>query len=321
MGDFSADWLALREPADRRARSVRLVRDLVARLAQQRQGMDLGPLRIIDLGCGTGANLRYLAPWLDAGSGLRPREGQDWICVDRDAALLAELMRRARDGSSGLGGLGGMDGLGGLDGLGKLTGLAGQSGNPAVRIRTLELGLAQGLDSLPLAAGTLVVASALLDLVSGQWLEKLLRSCAGSGAVLYLALTYDGRAALSPPHPDDRLVIDLVNAHQRRDKGLGPALGPGAPACLAHLAAGLGLVLASDPSDWDLGGDQGALQGQLIAGWLAAAREQAVIMPDGPRLEEQLSAWHRFRLGQVAEGRLHLRLGHQDCLLFPPFTP
>jgi hypothetical protein len=70
-----SSWLALREAADARSRSDALVQELCSRLPPQR------PLRILDLGSGTGSNIRYLESRL-------PRP-QDWIAVDRDGALLA----------------------------------------------------------------------------------------------------------------------------------------------------------------------------------------------------------------------------------------
>ena len=64
------EWLALREPADAAARA----RDLVDRLPAT------GRHVIHDLGCGTGAMGRWLAPQLDG--------PQHWVLHDRDAALL-----------------------------------------------------------------------------------------------------------------------------------------------------------------------------------------------------------------------------------------
>src|SRR5262245_16328297 len=55
MTEFSADWLALREPADKAARSLPLSKRVAERLAGQ------DPVRVLDLGTGTGANLRFLA--------------------------------------------------------------------------------------------------------------------------------------------------------------------------------------------------------------------------------------------------------------------
>ena len=73
MPSFSAEWLALREPADAAARSTTLA-DVFAP----------GARRVVDLACGTGANIRFLAPRLPRAS--------DWLAVDNDARLLAALV-------------------------------------------------------------------------------------------------------------------------------------------------------------------------------------------------------------------------------------
>jgi SAM-dependent methyltransferase len=72
---FSADWLALREPADTAARSASLTDALARALPATR------PLRILDLGAGSGANARYLIEKLPS--------PQAWLLVDHDASLLA----------------------------------------------------------------------------------------------------------------------------------------------------------------------------------------------------------------------------------------
>src|SRR5438094_5207745 len=79
-------WLALREPADAAARAAVLVEHLPAP----------APLVIHDLGCGTGAMGRWLAPLLPG--------PQHWILHDRDAELLevavADLPGPAADGDT-----------------------------------------------------------------------------------------------------------------------------------------------------------------------------------------------------------------------------
>ena len=72
---FSADWLALREAADRAARNAALVRDLANHFEPR------DALSVLDLGAGSGANLRTLAPKLKA--------RQRWRLVDNDRGLLA----------------------------------------------------------------------------------------------------------------------------------------------------------------------------------------------------------------------------------------
>src|SRR5579859_6958144 len=70
----SRRWLALREPADAAARA----RDLVERLSRQPPAG--GRWVIHDLGCGTGAMGRWLAPLLPG--------AQHWVVHDRDGELL-----------------------------------------------------------------------------------------------------------------------------------------------------------------------------------------------------------------------------------------
>lgn len=86
-GEFSSDWLTLREPADAAARAA----DLIAAL-----GLPGGrELVVRDLGCGTGSMGRWLAPRLPG--------PQRWVLQDRDPALLAHaaahLPAAAADGS------------------------------------------------------------------------------------------------------------------------------------------------------------------------------------------------------------------------------
>jgi len=74
---FDADWLSLREGADAGSRSGPLARAFLAAVGRG------GDRPILDLGCGTGANLRYL----------RQMAGRhfDAVAVDRDPLLLARL--------------------------------------------------------------------------------------------------------------------------------------------------------------------------------------------------------------------------------------
>src|SRR5215468_8468401 len=75
MSDFSTDWLALREPVDAASRSMRLTRAIADALPHYRA------VDILDLGAGTGANVRYLAGKLPL--------PQRWLLVDRDQRLLS----------------------------------------------------------------------------------------------------------------------------------------------------------------------------------------------------------------------------------------
>ena len=77
MSASLADWLALREPVDAIARSVTLTRAVADALPHDR------PVRVVDLGTGTGSNMRYLAPRLPV--------DQQWLLVDKDPTVLAAV--------------------------------------------------------------------------------------------------------------------------------------------------------------------------------------------------------------------------------------
>lgn len=262
MSAFSAAWLSLREPADARAAAA----VLAVRLRRQLRP----PLHILDLGAGTGALLRQLAPRL-------PRP-QLWRLVERDPALVAAGRRR----------------------LARLP-----SGVRAVWVEAdLRAGLGPHLEPPP----QLITASALLDLVSEAWLAELAAALrALGGTAFYARLTFDGRIRFAPPHPWDARIARLLCAHQRRDKGFGPALGPRAWLWLAHHLPGLCTV----SSPWRLGPEAGELQRRLIRAWARAAAEQAPGEGDG------IAAWCRFRLRALARGEGRLWVGHRDQLWLP----
>ena len=283
MSGFSADWLALREPADHRARSATLAARLDAWLA------DRDPVRIVDLGCGTGSNLRWLAP--------RLARRQHWRLLDHDATLLDALPATLARWCAA-------------------RGLAADAGPRRVevagrlrvdwRAHDLRDGLAAH-DAAPV-----VTAAALADLVSRPWLRALAARCAAHASALLLGLDYDGRVRLDPADPVDAAVRDAVNHHQLRDKGFGPALGPGAGAAAAALLADHGYRVAQAPSDWCLGSGDGALQAALVDGWHDAAAQTGRLRRDA------LDRWREQRLAAIRGGRLSIRVGHSDLLALPP---
>ena len=90
---------------------------------------------------------------------------------------------------------------------------------------------------------------------------------------------------------------------------------------MAVLADEWGFALEFGASDWVLGPEDAALNAALIEGFAAAAWEQAETGSDAPALMLAIGSWRETRLAQNAAGRLRLRVGHQDALLLPGFTP
>jgi len=303
---FDDTWLALREGADDRARDRTLESTLAEALERR------GRCRILDLGAGTGANLRRLAP--------RFGHDQRWTLVDRDTTLLGRLDARlapwadrhgARVGTAG-------DNDGRVadddddDAAGDGKTLLIRADTFGARVRRRRADLATSLDALPFASHDLIAGSALLDLAGADWLDTLAARAAAAGCEVLFALSYDGRLHWTPSLEDDRAVQELFDRHQRQDKGLGLALGPDAGAHFAERLRRHGLDVTTARSDWTLGAADGALQHELATGLATAATE---LEPDfAPRA----AAWLEARRASLDTGRQRLVVGHLDVLGSPP---
>ena len=158
--------------------------------------------------------------------------------------------------------------------------------------------------ALPIAGARLVTASALLDLASARWLDAFAARLAAEALPVYACLSYDGTMDWSPQRADDSAVLAAFNAHQGRDKGLGPALGPAAAAHFAAVLAGRGFEVRTAVSPWRLGERDAALVAALAEGVAEAAAETGL---------PGTSDWLQAR--RTARGCV---VGHVDLLAFPP---
>lgn len=226
-------------------------------------------IRALDLGAGAGSNVRYLAPLMPS--------TQNWLAVDRDAELLALLTAALRPETQ-----------------------------RTVFVDTLPVELGR-LDRSLFDGRDLITASALLDLVSREWIEQLATHCRAIGAVVLFALNYDGRAACDPAEPEDAQVLELFNRHQRTsDKGFGTAAGPDAGALAVTIFESHGYQIVRAVSDWHLRPAHAQLQELLIAGWARAASEIA------PEHARAIADWLRRRLIHVRNRRSIVVVGHVD---------
>lgn len=276
MSGFSADWLALREPADMRARNGELAAALAARLGQRAH------IDVVDLGSGTGSNLRGTAPLLG--------QSQAWTLVDYDAKLL-EAAR------------------------GALAGWADSSRVIDDRLelakdgRRITVGFRQADLARDLAAGLgqsadLVTASALFDLASAAFIRSFANEVAARRAVFYTVLTYNGIQRWTPRHPADNQMVAAFHAHQMRDKGFGPSAGPTAPAHLADAFRAAGYSVMEGDSPWRLSSREAALVEELARGYLTAVGETGKV--DAATLD----SWSRVV-------RTGAEVGHTDTLAVP----
>jgi hypothetical protein len=257
---FSAEWLKLREPYDRRARNPIVLAALVGAIA------DRASVAIVDLACGTGATWRAISSHL--------ARRQRWRLVDNDLGLLAHVISSA----------------------------------PAIGndVETIPIDIFRELDAALEDPVDLVTTSALLDLVSCAWLERLAQAVARRGLMVYGALTFDGRITFEPADIIDVRIVEAVNQHQRREKGFGPALGPAAAVEAVTRFAALNYEVVHGASDWSLEPPDNEIQAQLVAGWAGAAREgDDLTIPE-------IEGWLDRRRGHILSGRSSIHVGHID---------
>ena len=209
-------------------------RDLVERLAPPTSGHWV----IHDLGCGSGAMGRWLAPLLSG--------PQHWVGHERDADLLEAFLANppgpAADGA-------------------------------AVTVEARRSDVAR-LDPSDLAGASLITASALLDMLTADELAAIATVGVGPGCPALLTLSVSGHVSLSPRDPLDGPLAAAFNAHQRRETPRGRLLGPDAVPFAEEAFGRLGAEVIIRPSPWRLRAAQSALATEWVTGWVAAAREQ-----------------------------------------------
>lgn len=277
MSGFDPIWLALREPADARARNP----DILAACAKHFS--ERAEMSVVDLGCGAGSNLRALAPHLPA--------RQTWRLVDNDPRLLDAARKK----------------LAAWADASETTddGLRLRKDGKRIDVRLSLVDLARDLEQAVAGDVDLVTAAALFDLVSEAWLQQFVALLAARRMPLYTVLIYDGVEEWAPPHAADAAILSAFLRHQATDKGFGPAAGPQGAAIPTRLLQARGYAVSNGASDWRLDARDSELVAQLAAGIAGACRETGLVA--APVIEDWLAA----RRGAQA------RIGHVDLFAIP----
>ena len=231
----SAEWLALREPADAAARAGDLVEHM------RRQLPHAGRWVIHDLGCGTGAMGRWLAPLLPG--------PQHWVRA-RPGRGSAGDRRRPPPGPA-------------ADGA-------------AVTLEAKHSDITR-LHPGDLAGATLITASALLDLLTEDELAGLVALVRRTpGCPMLLTLSVVGRVELIPGgSAGSPRGCRLRRPPTPRDRA-GPSARPGRRCAGWRGVRPTGAEVLVRPSPWRLGAAQAGLAAEWFIGWVGAACEQEV---------------------------------------------
>lgn len=225
---------------------------------------------VVDLGSGTGSTLRALSSLGGHGD-----NDKLWRLVDHDGDLLDEAVRR-------------------------------HAKEFQVEDHQSDLAI---IEELLFGGARLVTASALFDLVSADLVNNLVKRLTEKGIGVYAALNYDGETSWSPPHPSDAGVLAAFNQDQRRDKGLGAALGPDASTYLQTVFTQAGYQVSVAPSPWHLTKHDAELVRELINGIANVVTKHSVLSKGA------IAVWREFRLAHLQDGEC--TVGHQDLLALP----
>ncbi|NDA46463.1 MAG: SAM-dependent methyltransferase [Alphaproteobacteria bacterium] len=273
MSGFSSHWLSLREPIDHQSRNTGLQHKLAQHFATQET------LALVDLGSGTGSNLRALAPHLP--------NTQSWRLIDYDRDLLQTARHVLRNWADQV--------------IEDQDVLQIQKGGKTIHVQFETHDLAQGIGPLIQSKCELVTAAAFFDLVSAPWIEKLCRDLAHAHLPLFTVLTYDGDEQWTPPHKADQAMLEAFHQHQASDKGFGAAAGPKATALLSSGFKALGYQVEIGSSAWVISSANQDLISALATGSAQAVRETGLV--DEPSIEDWLAQHRSAR---------QCKIGHQD---------
>lgn len=235
MSGFAPEWLALREGADHRSINHAVRRHLLAYLNEEAN------VHIADLGCGTGSNLRSLAPEITA--------RQLWLLVDHDETLLQLAATMTTDVAAAY----------------------------QIEVRAHKADLSSGDITEIAAHSDLITASALFDLVSPDMITSIVNQIADAGIAFYTVLIYDGVASWLPEDDLNGTMRDAFNLHQQTDKGFGNAAGPDATSLLAKAFAERGYNILRGKSPWILDHNLATLRQETDRGWAAAVVETGAV--------------------------------------------
>jgi len=257
---------------------------MLADLAKRVENRDV--LRVTDLGCGTGSNLRATAPALNA--------RQEWTLVDYDFALLEQAARSLTEWADE------------AKAIGDDLVLIKDGRNIGVKFRIADLN--KELEQVISGDIDVVTASALFDLISESWMRRFITALKATPAIFYTVLTYNGEDDFLPAHPFDWGIINAFKIHQRRDKGFGPAEGPQAAATLARLLSEAGYSVETADTPWVLKPSDIQLKTELLKGLHGAAMETGLVSDNGA------NDWLFWRTSMGDQKGSRMTTGHTDIL-------
>lgn len=235
-------------------------------------------LNILDIGCGTGSTMRAVLPYLTS--------VQHWNFVDHNS----ELLDLARHRNTKF-----------ID-------------NTPHTMKFQQQNLAENYDYI-CEKKHIVTASALLDLVSKDWLHGLVGKLNECSCSFYGAHTVSGMIEIVPGNKMDDEIFAAFHLHHQTDKGFGPALGQDANHCAKSAFENQGYVTHVSRYQWGtqniLTENRRDLYPQFVTGIADAVMETGLVNI------ANLQEWQSDRLSSFLNGIGEIRVVQEDLLAIP----
>jgi SAM-dependent methyltransferase len=282
MSGFSAEWLSVREPVDH-ASCNNMVKRVLLDYLKATHGKSLTNLNVIDLGCGTGSNLRGLAPFLG--------RQQNWTLVDYDPLLLSAAREALLDWADEV--------IVDDDQHFEI-----KHSDHVIKVQFLQADLMKSFADILGIQPDLITAAAFFDLVSVDWLIQFAQALKSP---LYTVLTYNGVEKWLPSHSTDQAMLKAFIDHQQTDKGFGSAAGPHAAQALISALQARSFMVSHGLSNWALSEPDHQILIRLLAKGIAQA-----VVETGQVEQGDVNEWLASR--SRAEG---CEIGHVDIFAVP----
>ncbi|MCU4924806.1 methyltransferase [Halobacteria archaeon AArc-dxtr1] len=312
MTDSMQRYLTAKRTVDDRALNRRVWEAFVDVLDERARERGDEPVRILELGAGTGTMIARLAAW-DA----LPSGTVRYRAIDRDAASI-DHAHEALPAWLESAGYAVEETTAGFAALNTCDGEEVDDDRQPTRLEiSLEVADAFTVD----ATADAVVAAAVLDIVDLDRALSAIRDVLVPGGALYAPVTFDGETGFSPSHPADDRITRLYHRHMDEIRDEPGGSRAGRTLLTALPAAGVD-VRAAGGSDWIVrpnseGGypaDEAAFLEALLSTIDGALAEYPPETLDPADRRE----WRETRREQLERGELVLVAHHLDVLGLAP---